>query len=279
MCGWCTAPLASSVRRDAKFCSKRCRQASHRFGKGMARELAAGEPIRVAYADPPYPGKAHLYRGHRDYAGEVDHQVLIEHLVGEYPDGWALSTSAEALPEVLAWCPPMVKVAAWVRGARPNKQALAPLSGWEPVIYMGGRLKVSPRPGGRVDALVHHARARTTDPDRVVGAKPAAFIWWLFDLLGLAPDDELVDLFPGSGGVGRAWERFSGRPAPGRDDSSPACRDDVSVSAGGDVSAVVQHDPSWLATGDAFGEYRGADGEVDWDAWDAEDSYPRGRAG
>jgi hypothetical protein len=24
---------------------------------------------RLAYADPPYPGKAHYYRGHPDYAG------------------------------------------------------------------------------------------------------------------------------------------------------------------------------------------------------------------
>ena len=34
-----------------------------------------------------------------------------------------------------------------------------------------------------------------------MGAKPAAFCWWVFDLLGALPGDELVDLFPGSGGI------------------------------------------------------------------------------
>lgn len=29
----------------------------------------------------------------------------------------------------------------------------------------------------------------------MIGAKPAEFCWWLFDLLGALPGDELVDLF------------------------------------------------------------------------------------
>ena len=55
---------------------------------------------RVAYADPPYPGCAHLYRGHADYAGEVDHKELIDRLEAEY-DGWILHTSSVALGHVL----------------------------------------------------------------------------------------------------------------------------------------------------------------------------------
>lgn len=48
--------------------------------------------MRVAYADPPYIGQsAKHYRNHPDYAGEVDHLALIDRLVSEYPDGWALS--------------------------------------------------------------------------------------------------------------------------------------------------------------------------------------------
>ena len=55
--------------------SVRCRQARHRFlrAAGQASPVAGGRPLRLAYADPPYPGKAWLYRGHPDYAGEVDH--------------------------------------------------------------------------------------------------------------------------------------------------------------------------------------------------------------
>ncbi|WP_244295086.1 hypothetical protein [Paracoccus versutus] len=36
--------------------------------------------MKIAYADPPYIGCAHLYRDHPDYAGEVDHVRLIERL-------------------------------------------------------------------------------------------------------------------------------------------------------------------------------------------------------
>jgi hypothetical protein len=41
--------------------------------------------VRFAYADPPYPGCAHYYEGHPDFAGEVDHAALINRLVDEYP--------------------------------------------------------------------------------------------------------------------------------------------------------------------------------------------------
>lgn len=186
-------------------CSTRCRQAAHRFKKGRRLTIADGRPIRVAYADPPYPRLAdRYYRDHDDYGGEVDHQALVGQLVTEFPDGWALSTSAAALGDVLAHCPPSARVAAWVRGERPGV-ARHPLSAWEPVIYCGGRAVLSPVDDRRVDTLVYHSRPRRTDPRRVVGAKPAEFCWWLFRLLGLAPGDDLVDLFPGSGGVARAW--------------------------------------------------------------------------
>ena len=40
------------------------------------------------------------------------------------------------------------------------------------------------------------------------GAKPRAFSWWLFDWLNMQPGDEFVDLFPGSGAVGEAYESW-----------------------------------------------------------------------
>jgi len=86
-------------------------------------EQVTGRPLRLAYADPPYPGKARLYRGHPDYRGEVDHAALIGRLAGH--DGWALSTSAEALPAVLTLSPPRVRVAARHRGERPHRQPVA----------------------------------------------------------------------------------------------------------------------------------------------------------
>lgn len=211
-CAWCRGPIEDGARRDAVTCSKRCRQARHRFTRGVGVGTgSATEPLHLAYADPPYPGlSARYYADHPDYAGEVDHAALIGRL--STFDGWALSTSAAALPAVLALCPPGVRVAAWVRGERPTVSA-RPLNAWEPVIYAGGRaLRVDPSVGDRrrVDALVHHSRPRLTDPDRVVGAKPARFAGWLFDLLGALPGDELHDLFPGSGGIARAWATYTG---------------------------------------------------------------------
>jgi hypothetical protein len=214
LCAWCRQPIPATARRDAVCCSVRCRQARHRFTRtiGRGQAVAGGRPLRLAYADPPYPGKAWLYRHHPDYAGEVDHAALIRRLLAY--DGWALSTSAAALPEVLRLCPPGVRVAAWHRGERPAA-SWRPLHAWEPVIYREGRpVNPSRLEKRRVDSLVCGVSPMTTLPSRVVGAKPAAVCRWIFDLLGGATGDSLDDLFPGSGAVGRAWAAFTGRVDP-----------------------------------------------------------------
>ena len=75
-------------------------------------------------------------------------------------------------------------------------------------------LQLEPSRGAGVDpwdSLVYASRARLTDRERVTGAKPAVFCRWMFDLLGAQAQDDLVDLFPGSGGVARAWGHFTGR--------------------------------------------------------------------
>jgi hypothetical protein len=131
-------------------CPVRCSQARHRFLRAVGHaEQVSSRPLRLAYADPPYPGKARLYREHPDYGGVVDHAELIERLA--VYDGWALSNSAEALPAVLALCPAGVRVAAWHRGERPT-QSRSPLRAWEPVIYHGGRQLITGH--RRVDSLV-----------------------------------------------------------------------------------------------------------------------------
>ena len=209
LCAWCSGPIPGQARRDSVCCSVRCRQARHRFLRavGRAESVASTRSLRLAYADPPYPGNARLYRDHPDFGGEVDHAALLGQLA-DY-DGWALSTSAEALPAVLALCPPGIRVAAWHRGERPTASNW-PLHAWEPVIYSGGR-QVSRDAGEsrRVDSIVCGVAALTTLPGRIVGAKPAAVCRWIFDLLGAARGDDLDDLFPGSGAVSRAWAAFS----------------------------------------------------------------------
>lgn len=241
-CAWCEGPIPARARRDAVCCSVRCRQARHRFtrtvgrARGGAGSVDYGRPLRLAYADPPYPGNAHLYRGHPHFGGEVDHAALIDRLAAY--DGWALSTSAAALPTVLALCPPGVRVAAWHRGERPTASRW-PLNAWEPVIYAGGRplepAHVDLQQDRRVDSLVHGVAPMTTLPGRVIGAKPAAFSRWLFHLLGAAPGDVFDDLFPGSGAITRAWHAYTtSTPTVAQDlrDASLVARVDASRSAG-----------------------------------------------
>jgi hypothetical protein len=84
LCAWCENPSSARARRDAMCYSVRCRQARHRFLRavGHAEAVAPGRSLRLAYADPPYPGKVWLYRDHPDYGGEVDHSALIVRLAG-----------------------------------------------------------------------------------------------------------------------------------------------------------------------------------------------------
>lgn len=263
-CAWCSGPIPDDARRDAVTCSQRCRQARHRFGRAAGRAAAStGRRRRLAYADPPYPGLAWYYRGHPDYAGEVDHGELIRRL-STY-DGWALSTSAAALPAVLALCPPGVRVAAWHRGERPAR-SWRPLNAWEPVVYAGAR-RVDPATldGRRVDSLVCGVAPLTTLPGRVVGTKPAAFSRWLFDLLGAQRGDVFDDLYPGSGAVGRAWLAYTAgagelverdpSPRAGRD-SSAGTRATAAQVARRRAGGVTVREPSRAAVRDGSGRRR-----------------------
>jgi len=161
--------------------------------------------LRIAYADPPYPGTARKYYQHEStYRGEVDHAALLSQLQ-EY-DGWALSTSQKALRDILPLAPAAARVAVWVKpiGAAPATRG--PHNTWEPVIYLPGRWR---RPGRRDWLSAMPARGGGSLP----GRKPIRFCLWLFELLGMAPGDELDDLFPGTGVVGKCWRASS--PSPG----------------------------------------------------------------
>lgn len=206
--------------------------------------------IRFAYADPPYPGKARkYYRDHADFAGEVDHAELIELLEDEFPDGWALSTSAAALPEILPLCPEpksrgsaggglrrQFRLLAWCKPLSQPGGAPAPSFGWEPIILRGGRGDAQlayPR-----DWLVCSPELYTLRPkpdDYVTGAKPPGFCRWLFTCAGLRPDDELVDLFPGSNAVALEWERWQRTPQLLPSAADPRAAE---VLSAGDVSEL-----------------------------------------
>lgn len=235
LCAWprCGRPLPEAAAGAQLYCGQRCRQAAWRLARDLGQAEAADRPLRLAYADPPYPGlSARYYGDHPDYAGEVDHRALLVELATY--DGWALSTSAAALPAVSALAVSLglsFRVGAWIRGHRTHP-ARGPLSAWEPVLFHGARPLVSARPG--IDVLDHFHHPRR-GPGEVVGAKPWAFCAWLFrDLLQARAGDELADLFPGSGGVRLAWQRWASPspasdgapPSPASDGASPEALDD-----------------------------------------------------
>jgi hypothetical protein len=199
-CRWCLGELPAGVRCDSRFCSKRCRQTAWRARRGGRIAAAEARPMRVAYADPPYPGFAHrMYK-----RAEVDHAALIAQL--EQYDGWALSTSAAALRTVLPLCPAGVRVCAWVKPISANPATWGIHNTWEPLVVLPARRL---RPGKRDWLAAQPARRGGT----LAGRKPLAFCRWLFALLGMRAGDELADLFPGTGVVGRAWRELSAAAA------------------------------------------------------------------
>jgi hypothetical protein len=162
------------------------------------------ETKRLAYADPPYPSQAKRWYGDQpDFAGEIDHRDLISRLcLGDY-DGWALSTSAAALRDVLALCPPDVRVAIWhIPDAEPPGNRGRLWWSWEPVIICGGRIKYGDGPVVR-DLLTCFKVNSQAKAKQIAGQKPPTFCRWVLDLLGYRPGDTVDDLYPGSGAMGR----------------------------------------------------------------------------
>jgi len=164
---------------------------------------ATSRPLIFAYADPPYPGFARKYYRRR----EVNHQALIASLEASGYAGWALSTSARALRELLPLCPPRARVCAWVKPIGVSSRTFGMHNTWEPVVVCPGRRL---RPGVRDWLSAQPARNGGTLP----GRKPLAFCAWLFRVLGMLPGDELVDLFPGTGIVSRSWRELSAYADP-----------------------------------------------------------------
>lgn len=214
-CAWCGTRRSS--RSDARYCSRRCRQAAFRLRRrrdpsfsDRSATPASGPGLIFAYADPPYPGlSAKYYRHEPTYAGEVDHAALIASLTAAGYSGWALSTSSAALRDVLPLCPSSARVCAWVKPIGVPNATYGLHSRWEALIVVGGR---SRQPAVRDWLRAQPARGW----GELMGRKPLAFCAWLFDCLGMIAGDQLVDLFPGTGAVSRAWAELSSRA---RDDT------------------------------------------------------------
>ena len=172
--------------------------------------------MRFAYADPPYVGQSRKHYGRT----EVNHRLLIAHLVDEFPNGWALSCSTPSLRELLPLCPQDVRVGAWVKPFAIFKPNVNPGYAWETVIFRGGRKRRRDEPTIRDWVSVNITLRRGLS-----GVKPDGFSRWVFDLLNMIEGDELIDVFPGSGAVSNAFQRFSERlPFTRREALSPGSR-------------------------------------------------------
>jgi len=161
----------------------------------------------MAYADPPYFGTAaKFYGAHHPDAANYDrletHAALLDRLEAEF-DGWAYSLGTPSLRDILPLAPPHARVGAWVKPFCSFKPNVNPAYAWEPVIYKIGRKRGRDQPTVR-----DFCSAEIALKKGLTGAKPPAFCWWIFDLIGLEPDDEFVDIFPGSGSVQKAWTKY-----------------------------------------------------------------------
>jgi|TARA_Y100000310_G_scaffold254953_1_gene262171 hypothetical protein len=158
--------------------------------------------LNIAYADPPYIGQAEKHYSHDPNCAEVDHKELVEKMCDCY-DGWALSLSSPTLPEILPYCPPKIRIGAWVKPFCAFKKNVNPAYAWEPVIFWGGRRRTAEQRTVR-----DYVREPITMKKGLTGVKPEGFCFWVFLSLGMAPDDVLHDLYPGTGAVGRAWDAY-----------------------------------------------------------------------
>lgn len=178
-------------------------------------------PIRVAYADPPYLGHAKDYAipGTKEYHPDAlrwddpeEHARLMARLEEEYPDGWALSLAAESVRHLYHRSPPRARLAPWVTTSTGALKMFRVAFCWEGVLYSSPFLSRSQAPGrpSQLDWIAAGKGHNSDVEGDFLGAKPRRFCFWLFRLMGLGghPEDELVDLFPGSGAVTRAWDDF-----------------------------------------------------------------------
>ena len=178
--------------------------------------------MKLGYADPPYFGCGALYSAHHPNALDWDnpqtHKGLVDRLQDEF-NGWVLHSSAT--PEAMALYAPLIvgtgaRWCSWRKGFAAFKRNVPVAYAWEPVIIKPARKPVVSK---RLVMRDWIETVETEDDIRwsitlkrgLTGAKPEAVCHWAFELLGARPEDELTDLFPGTGAVGRAWKTWQGK--------------------------------------------------------------------
>lgn len=185
--------------------------------------------MRLAIADPPYPpfigsggrkNRASRWygtgqRSRKDRPADVHaeaaewddparHRALLEELLAAF-DGFAIATSPDGLA-AYGPLPDAARIMAWIKpNAIPGAHRLR--SAWEPVILYPPEGRRSNR--GGVGMMNDYLIAPY--PGGFIGRKPDAWTHWVLSAMSYDADtDTVVDVFPGSGAVGRAVENGLG---------------------------------------------------------------------
>ena len=179
-------------------------------------QTAPQPAMRFAYADPPYIGMAKKYYSHDPLCAEVDHAELIARLCRDFPDGWALSASAPSLGQIIPLLPDGYRVAVWCKSFCAFKKGVRPCYAWEPVIFWRGRnpsagfKHAPPEKGGRQITPKDFIVEPITLRKGLIGAKPEKVCRWILSLLNAQMGDEVVDLYPGTGIMGKVAGEVTG---------------------------------------------------------------------
>lgn len=167
--------------------------------------------MRLAIADPPYLGRSERWYGTGRGSGRglhkadthpeagiwddpAAHRDLVARLDRDF-DGWAIAAASDTLPMYLA-AAPSATVAIWhKRNGMPSGSRI--INRWEPVILRVPDSRLSRSAGLMVGDVLDAPHRRSG----FVGSKPPEWTAWILAMLGHHPDDEVLDLFPGSGAV------------------------------------------------------------------------------
>ena len=157
--------------------------------------------MRLAFADPPYLGCCNLYN---HFHGDDDrcwddietHASLFARL-NEY-DGWVYCCTSPSLGTLLPYAPPH-RIAAWVKPFAAFKANVRIAYTWEPVLFSPARDRSADGAAVGRDHLAEPITLRKG----LTGAKPQRFCRWTLDLMGYVQGDEVDDLYPGTGIMGR----------------------------------------------------------------------------
>src|ERR1039458_10235283 len=181
--------------------------------------------MKFAYADPPYLGCCQKYQHYHPDGfcwNDLDtHRRLIDRLMADYSDGWALSLTVPSLWDLLPLIPKEgTRICQWSKTFSAFRKGVRPAYAWEPIIVHGGRnppehRHAPPDKGGKQTTPKDFCEVweppdgifeRITMKKGLTGAKPEAVCNAILDWLNVLPEDTVDDLYVGTGVMGRVLE-------------------------------------------------------------------------